>query len=52
VKSYHITLGSGRVVEIVADDIKFMGDQVYKVIGQKWTQIYKKDEVRGVYVKK
>jgi len=52
VKSYRVTLGNGHVVEIKANDIKFMGDQVYKVVGQKWTQIYKKDEVRGVYVKK
>lgn len=50
-KSHHIRLSNGSTAEVKADDIKFIGEHVYKVLGLKWVPIYKKREVRGIYVK-
>ena len=47
-KLYQIKLRNGAVVEISADNIRFIGSDVCKIIGRNSVPIYKIEEVRSV----
>lgn|GEM_PF-2322490 len=47
-KQYQIKLSNGHVVEVSADDIRFVGSNVCKIVGRNSVPIYKVDEVRNI----